>query len=104
MSRDEELLELAAKAAGFLNYTMCQCSVFVETGACRGVSGYYWNPLKSNGDAFELAVKLGMWVYIGHLNVSVDVKGLLIEEVGRDPYDTTRRAIVRAAAEIGKTK
>lgn len=110
---DRELLELAAKAAGFQNYTMVGDSVFVETGAARGDCGYYWNPLTDDGDALRLAVKLGMTV-----NVENDIGAvcatsgwadgrLLPDGVGTatfegDPYAATRRAIVRAAAEIGR--
>jgi hypothetical protein len=87
---DRELLELAAKAAGIENYTMSGHAVFVETGAKRGASGYYWNPLTDDGSALRLAVLLGLNGY----RVSPDE--------AFDPFDATRRAIVRAAAEIGK--
>ena len=96
---DCELLELAAKAAGFQNYTMRGDTVFVETGAARGDSGYYWNPLTDDGDALRLAVMLGLY----------DLDALLFQfgndpliDTGTDPYAATRRAIVRAAAEIGR--
>ena len=105
---DRELLEDAAKAAGFANYTMRGDSVFVETGAARGDVGYYWNPLTDDGDALRLAVKLGLnimqqpdcaepWVDICGPDVEAD------ELYGTDPQAATRRAIVRAAAEIGRS-
>lgn len=115
MTTDRELLELAAKAAGIVNYTFHdgvfqpKC-IFVETGSRRGDSGYYWSPLTDDGDALRLAVKL-------NLTIDFDVLGVLAivstrrnyiftdrfwrEWLHNDPYAATRRAIVRAAAEIG---
>lgn len=51
---DRELLELAAKAAGYND------PIFVKT------IGNIWNPLTDKGDAFSLAVKLKMEVYHGY--------------------------------------
>jgi hypothetical protein len=104
---DRELLEAAAKAAGFANYTMRGDSVFVETGAARGDAGYYWNPLTNSGDAFELAVKLRLTINCSYDDVAIcgqefTQKEVFIERNGEDPLAATRRAIVRAAAAIGK--
>jgi hypothetical protein len=106
---DRELLELAAKAARIENYTMSGHAVFVETSAKRGASGYYWNPLTDDGSALRLAVLLGIDVV--HTNIhspQVHAMGFgvssITEEVGTDPFDATRRAIVRAAAEIGRSR
>jgi hypothetical protein len=72
---------------------------------------FVWNPITDDGDALRLAVKLG--VIIGtYANYStVDLLTKRIETIivwhsstGNDPYAATRRAIVMAAAEIGKTK
>ena len=72
-----------------------------------------WNPLNDDGDAFRLAVQLGIhvWQYIKHqeVNCGVDhedyeqpIVGISIgESFDNDPYAATRRAIVRAAAAIG---
>lgn len=109
---DRELLELAAKAAGFLNWTWRGESLFVETGHSRGNTGYHWNPLTDDGDALRLAVKLGLAIRVLEKCVFVesDPETLLgqsqyseLEMFGNsDPYAATRRAIVRAAAAIGK--
>jgi hypothetical protein len=104
---DRELLEAAAKAAGFANYTMRGDSVFVETGAARGDAGYYWNPLTDDGDALRLAVKLRLTVNCSYDEVALcgqefTQKEVFIEYNKEDANAATRRAIVRAAAELGK--
>ena len=97
---DRELLELAAKAAG---YNMAK----VLDGYPMYMEGHgIWNPLTDDGDALRLAVKLGMtieqWseghVYVGHRHPG----NFEHEKHGTDPLAATRRAIVRAAAEIGR--
>jgi len=149
---DRELLELAAKAAGwscwqskhgYLNVTdphdnkhVC-CRDWVPFDAYSGektneptlrdaVAELGWNPLIDDGDALRLAVKLQLdvcpYVYfnercqlpaVSKLRKTAD--GSWLEEkvsrfpeysesfVKHDPYAATRRAIVRAAAEIGKS-
>jgi len=64
----------------------------------------FWNPLKDDGDALRLAVKLRMSLVMFSIYVRVDTVDYedIYEEYGDDPYTATRRAIVRAAAEIGK--
>jgi len=90
---DKELLELAANAAG------CSYSQVEDI----------WNPLTDDGDALRLAVKLNIVVwecaqynramaFVRHGSAS----GEYWELVGEDPCAATRRAIVKAAAEIGK--
>jgi hypothetical protein len=94
---DKELLELAAKAAG-IEYDFCR----PELGGCQirkpFVSGF-WNPLTDDSDALRLAVKLKLNVLNG---VAQDGEGRIIVDQSEDPYAATRRAITRAAAEIGK--
>jgi hypothetical protein len=67
-----------------------------------------WNPLTDDGDALRLAVKLNLVVDTYSLCVCYHSADLEIEEhypqgVIHDMYAATRRAIVRAAAEIGKS-
>lgn len=105
--KDRELLELAAKAAGML-----------KDGVYYGSPE--WNPLTNDGDALRLSINLGISIipYPIYSNEkhSVKVKQRRKEDMfrennptetaevyGNDPYAATRRAIVRAAAEIGKT-
>lgn len=113
---DRELLELAAKAAG-INLVCKQLLAHgMEVDAFFNLfeDGRYgcWNPLEDDGDALRLAVKLGLKIEIrdGCACVEwVNPKGnparcpdYLAVPVCADPYAATRRAIVRAAAEIGK--
>ena len=94
---DKELLELAAKAAGYTleehwddeqYYPWC-----TETLA-------FWNPLIDNGDAFALMVKLKIDVAL--YNKCVSVNDAPLEFYRDDPCAATRRGIVNAAAEIGR--
>lgn len=112
MSTDREWLELAAKAAG-LPGEWCDC---VD---CGGVIltpndfGARWNPLADDGDALRLAIDLGIGVRYEknappELNlprecaVAVTEDRRWFSEEAPDQYAAARRAIVRAAAEIGK--
>lgn len=103
---DRELLELAAKAAG----VDFDGNTFIKRDR---YSSNIWDPLFDDGDAMRLAVQLGMRVYVypdGGDNVTVVANDELkakdaphiSEAHGEDKFAATRRAIVRAAAEIGK--
>jgi hypothetical protein len=102
---DRELLELAAKAAGLDVRWIAECQDFYEHRP-HMLPGYWdkWNPLTDDGDALRLAVKLRMNVHLDSNMVDVDPDGVhwFSEAYGDDPYAATRRAIVRAAAEIGR--
>ena len=91
---DKELLELAAKAAGCVYLTNGQ--LYVE-----GKGNIDWNPLTDDGDALRLAVKTGVMRGCGFDNAWNAM--FAVGKLPTDPYAATRRAIVRAAAEIGKT-
>jgi hypothetical protein len=98
---DRELLELAAKAA---EYRMTP-EKFVGDYWLK--DGHIWNPLDDDGDALRLAVKLGLNIMLmpDCAEPWVDVCGPESEAdelYGDNPYAATRRAIVRAAAEIVK--
>jgi hypothetical protein len=97
---DKELLELAAKAAGrkWLSYHH-QKGLCCRDDSYGGLIEYYWNPLTDDGDALRLAVKLRLTPHIdGNLTDCEDCTVAHLD----DPYAATRRAITRAAAEIGK--
>jgi len=111
---DRELLELAAKAAGIK-------ALRAPDGVLRDCTGddpmmnifasKPWNPLTNDGDALRLAVKLRLDIGFEKLHtVSVwsdPQDGWIIEHcddgMGADISEKTRRAIVRAAAEIGRS-
>ncbi len=121
---DRELLEMAAKAAGIehVNYD----GVDYDGGAGLVIVGEHgqhlhgWNPLKDDGDALRLAVKLQLTICNEHISAGsayciasgfgidsdapsfpeVD-SGENESEVIPDDYAATRRAIVLAAAQIG---
>jgi hypothetical protein len=106
---DRELLELAAKAAGIEvrphpNRALSKTLLFI------GSNGN-WNPLTDDGDALRLAFALGMSVDTGACMIDYAVPDADDEELetletlefehGGD-IANLRRAIVRAAAEIGR--
>lgn len=121
---DRELLELAAKAAGIKILRFGESEDYYSP--CRGYVAFIewfwpgdepmetpmeeeWNPLDDDGDAFRLAVKLRLMVAwdrwndsdyacIRHRDLDEEI-GLLIDQ---KPEKTVRRAIVMAAAEIGR--
>jgi hypothetical protein len=94
---DKELLELAAKAAG----------IEINWFKRERLTGQ-WNPLTDDGDALRLAVKLKIAVTYPEDESCVRVwygsmeTEPLCDDLGSDPCAATRRAITRAAAEIGK--
>lgn len=102
---DRELLEKAAKAAGLVGEwgedipDCCNCSdlFFVDE--------YPWNPLDDDAAALQLAVKLQIDIaFVTHhapgLGVVVFADGNWSEFLEPDHFAATRRAIVRAAAEM----
>ena len=105
---EKEDYEFAAKAAG----------IEIECND-NGVFGYYslfrghlpqweeWNPKDDDGDSFRLMVKLGLLVHGDASPCSVycqvgECPDAFLEKSKPDPYAATRRAIFRAAVEIGK--
>ena len=103
---DKELLKLAAKAAG---YSLHIWGTKGEENVVRvdEERHYRWNPLSDDGDALRLAVKLGVPIDFCHHSGIVTAKnpfnGSEFDSLPKDDrYAATRRAIVRAAAEIGR--
>lgn len=106
---DRELLELAAKAHGNI--------FFIARYFFEGIENtdHVWNPLIDDRDALRLAVKLNLHVGIECESAGTIAVEWIFDEGGTaagyieqdapadgDDYAATRRAIVRAAAEIGK--
>lgn len=94
---DRELLELAAKAIGIKHRPENNCVVVdAKTGQWLGS----WNPLTDDGDALRLAVRLNIPVIPYDDETSTGTIGVVAKNWG-SKEENTRRAIVRAAAEIG---
>ena len=102
---DRELLELAAKAAGIeIGEWDEQMQVF-DASKVDGIP--IWNALTSDRDALRLAVKLGFGMSTGGVATVVHHYGEPCRRRFEEPHckdadAATRRAIVRAAAEIGR--
>ena len=116
---DREMLKLAAKAAGYyfhglrvgLDYENC----FVSTTNDPD-DWIIWDPRGDDGDALRLAVKLMIRVSVnrafplgipGSVTAEYPDRDCFYFALGEavtngDPYAATRRAITRAAAEIGR--
>ena len=105
---DRELLELAAKAA-----EIDVIGLMGDDGLTL-FNGKQWNPLADDGDALRLAVRLKLFVDCGYC-VATEAESIHGKWHGGgehpeagvshdecDPFAATRRAIVRAAAEIGR--
>jgi hypothetical protein len=123
---DRELLELAAKAAGlhvgfgyaytksgrhdlYWSHVHHQLAWHDKTAGSEYPEPVFWNPLADDGDAFRLAVKLRLEARFldldhpaGPPRVTFHNVAGLVEPAGNDLLAATRRAIVRAAAEIGR--
>ena len=102
---DRELLEVAAKAAGakWIDDEMFGCGWALDD--C------WWNPLTDDGDALRLAVKLNLSVRYDCCDEGIEVRvegewdnapSPVFETFESEGDIATRRAIVKAAAEIGK--
>jgi hypothetical protein len=126
---DRELLELAAKAARYVARFKDEYGGDTSAGGFyphgydeHGDVVSWWNPLEDDGDALRLAVNLSINIALlqqsttqlketvtaiqvsffdGATKRIINIGINEIEPQGC-PYTATRRAIVRAAAEIGK--
>lgn len=100
---DRELLERAAKAAGYLYIDNSFCDAGIQL-----INWKFWNPLTDDGDALRLAMATRITVEQSLLETQASayvLVGLKKEhfvsisgKVTRE--EATRRAIVRAAAEL----
>ncbi len=108
---DVELLDMAAKAA---NYEVEKSSsggyphlLVISRGRKGGIYKTEWDPLENDSDALRLAVKLRLDVRVGSADTEAapytsngwSHKGAIESHAG-DSLAATRRAIVRAAAEM----
>jgi hypothetical protein len=104
INSDRELLELAAKAGG-IDYKPDNkdwthedhCAFWSYDDLCN--CGARWNSLDNDDNAFRLAVRLELYDFDGLLFQFFDDP---LIDTSKDPYAAIRRAITRAAAEIGR--
>lgn len=118
---EKELLKFSAKAAGL------SLDVSGKNGGANGAvfdlfgnvvldwhNGVTWNPLRNNADAFWLVAKLELELYTGEDESCKtacaayfvgDCQRVCIEhhDSHKDVYAAFRYAVVRAAAEIGRS-
>lgn len=113
---DRELLELAARALGAVRVEDIEGEQWLNLHFEDGSVMHGWNPLVHSDDAFELAVRcqisFGLAASDGKPRVAyyveTDLRVIDLKDDFSDfiiPVDqlaATRRAVVRAAAEIGK--
>jgi hypothetical protein len=102
---DYELLELAARAIGAVGFDVPGDEDWANLTFEDGAAAWNWNPLQYGDDALALAVGLGMDIMhrvVDGRRVEVLASGRSIttEFYDGDALAATRRAIVRAAAEI----
>lgn len=115
MTTDRELLEKAAKAAG-----IPLKADFADRFDYYMADPLMWNPLTNDGDALRLAVQCGIEISAvddepgndgrhsracaGYATERDPRIRYVFEDYSVDLFAATRRAIVRAAAEIGGAK
>ena len=112
---DREMMEMAARAAGYVveSHHISGGAWVRPVGEMPDADGDYpglflWRPREDDGDALRLAVKLEILVLAARgfavANSTDSGEGGTVVRIALkdDPCAATRRAIVRAAAEIGR--
>ncbi|WP_025371764.1 hypothetical protein [Advenella mimigardefordensis] len=101
---DQELLELAAYAAGVKNARWS--NGFGGMAGNQDGRPVIFNPLTSDADAFRLMSRLAMRITYRSVDVDVSCFAACCSEyvpTYKDAAEATRRAITRAAAAIGQS-
>lgn len=96
---DRELLELAARAAGFTGYGFFLGDDGIDVSDETGTR-FAWNPLTDDGDALRLAVSTSLHKRLHEILTGPAYRA---DVLSYGEQCATRRAITRAAAEIGKS-
>ena len=111
--QDKELLKFAAKAIGYdLHINLAGAAQLWRDGEYAS----FWDPLKYDLDALRLVAELRIYIYYDQQKQNLNAPSLTryinaiaedcyigaLEPEGTDPHAATRRAIVRAAAEVGR--
>jgi len=99
---DLALLERAARAIGAVRVEVVDGEGYVNLHFADGSVVHSWNSLMFSGDAFDLAVRLRLEVYIHEKDTTAMTANLKLanEPHGDDAGAATRRAITRVAGEI----
>jgi hypothetical protein len=99
---DLALLERAARAIGAARVEVVDGEGYVNLHFAGGSVVHSWNPLMFSGDAFDLAVRLRLEIYIHVQDTTAMAADLNLanEPHGDDAGAATRRAITRVAGEI----
>jgi len=97
---DRELVEMAARACGYARMKYFDDVPYVSEDI-NGDNFQSWNPLSHDGDALRLAIKLNMRVSPGKAEFGKD-SSAACSSINQTIEEATRRAIVLAAAEIGR--
>ena len=99
---DREMLEYAAKAAGY-EVEVDHKGVFHIHEGTGSQSWSPWNPLDDDGDNRRLQVDLKIELMITDQSATACFGMVFYSEpLGKDARKAARRAIVRAAADIGR--
>ena len=115
MMTDREMLELAAKAAGY-EFSWCDKYDCAAIWLDEDKKKTFWQPHIDDGDAMRLRGKIGAWITDEGDAVRVEINRYPQSSVAIEVYErdlsggfasnqsvcrATRRAIVRAAAQTG---
>jgi hypothetical protein len=103
LASDRELLELAARALGAVEVEFVEGENWANLHFTDGSTVFNWNPLVHSDDMLNLSA---------HLRIDIEWEGGAVvfadgnwsEPTADDPADAARRAVTRAAAEIGKQR
>jgi hypothetical protein len=96
------LLDQAARAIGAMRVEVVDGEGYVNLHFADGSILHSWNPLMFSGDAFDLAVRLRLEIYIHEQDTTAMTADLRLanEPHGDDAGAATRRAITRVAGDI----
>lgn len=99
---DLRQLKQAARSISAVRVEVVDGEGYVNLHFADGSVVHSWNPLTFSGDAFDLAVRLRLQIYMHEQDTTVMTTDLKLanEQHGADAGAATRRAITRAAGDI----
>lgn len=99
---DLVVLERAARAIGAIRVEVVDGEGYVNLHFADGSIVHSWNPLMFSGDAFDLAVRLRLEIYVHEQDTTAMTADLRLanEPHGDDAGAATRRAVTRVAGDI----